>query len=49
MLATPNVKEKLEGLGVVTLISTPDQFGAMIKLDMATYLKVIKAANIRVD
>ena len=49
MLATPNVKEKLEGLGVGTLISTPDQFGAMIKSDMATYLKVIKTAHIRVD
>ena len=49
MLAMPSVKEKLDGLGVVTMISTPDQFGALIKSDMATYLKVIKAANIRID
>jgi tripartite-type tricarboxylate transporter receptor subunit TctC len=49
MLTTSNVKERLEGLGVTILISTPEQFGAMIKSDMATYLKVIKTANIRVD
>jgi tripartite-type tricarboxylate transporter receptor subunit TctC len=49
MLTTPSVKEKLEGLGVATLISTPEQFGAMIKSDMTTYLKVIKTAKIRID
>ncbi len=49
MLALPSVKSKLEDLGVVTLISTPDQFSTLIKSDMATYLKVIQSANIRVD
>lgn len=49
MLAAPGNKEKLDNLGMSTLISTPEQFGAMIKADMATYLKVIKSANIRVD
>jgi len=49
MLAMPNVKEKLDVLGMTTMISTPDQFGSMIKSDMATYLKVIRAANIRID
>ena len=28
-LAMPSVQEKLEGLGFTTMISTPDQFGAM--------------------
>jgi len=49
MLAMPNVAERLDMLGVLPVISTPDQFAAMIKADIATYLKVIKSANIRVD
>jgi len=49
ILAMPEVKEKLDGLGMTTMISTPEQFGALIKSDMATYLKAIKAANIRID
>jgi tripartite-type tricarboxylate transporter receptor subunit TctC len=49
MLTAPGNKEKLDGLGMMTLVSTPEEFGAMIKADSATYLKVIKAANIRVD
>jgi tripartite-type tricarboxylate transporter receptor subunit TctC len=49
MLARPEVKERLDGLGMAIMISTPDQFGALIKSDMTTYLKVIKTANIRID
>ena len=49
MLATPNVKERLEGLGVTILVSTPEQFGAIIKSDITMYQKVIRTANIRVD
>ena len=49
MLALPNIKERLEDLGMTIMVSTPEQFAAMIKADIATYLKVIKTANIRVD
>jgi tripartite-type tricarboxylate transporter receptor subunit TctC len=49
MLAAPGNREKLDNLGMTSLVSTPDEFGAMIKADRATYLKVIKSANIRVD
>jgi len=49
MLATPSVKEKLETIGVTPMVSTADQFGAMIKSETALYLKVAKAANIRID
>ena len=49
MLATASVKEKLETIGVTPMISTPEQFGAMIKSETALYLKVAKAANIRID
>ena len=49
MLALPAVREKLNGIGMTPMISTPEQFGAMIRSDMASYLKVVKAANIRID
>ena len=49
MMVTPSVKEKLDALGTTTMISTPDQFSAMIKSEIALYLKVIKSANIRLD
>jgi tripartite-type tricarboxylate transporter receptor subunit TctC len=48
MLATPAVREKLDALGTTPMISTPDQFGAMIKSEITLYLKVIKAANIKI-
>jgi tripartite-type tricarboxylate transporter receptor subunit TctC len=48
-LAMPNVQEKLEGLGLTTMISAPDQFGAMIKSELGLYSKVVRAANIRIE
>ena len=41
--------EKLEAMGLTTVISTPDQVGAMVKSEMALYLKVVRAANIRIE
>lgn len=49
MLAMASVKEKLDTLGTTPMISTPEQFGAMIKTEMTLYLKVIKAANIKIN
>ena len=49
LLAMPSVREKLEALGLTTMISTPDQFGAMLKSEAALYLKVVRAANIRIE
>ena len=49
LLAMPGVQEKLEAMGLTTMISTPDQFGAMIKSEMGLYLKVVRAANIRIE
>src|SRR5687767_6478595 len=34
LLAMPAVRDKLEGMGLTTMISTPGQFGAMIKSEM---------------
>ncbi len=49
MLTLPAIKERLDALGTTTMISTPEQFGAMLKSEIALYLKVIKSANIRID
>lgn len=49
MLATPTVRDKLDAIGTTTMITTPEQFGTMIKTEMALYQKVIKAANIKLN
>jgi tripartite-type tricarboxylate transporter receptor subunit TctC len=49
LLAMPATREKLDAVGMSIMISRPEQFSAMIKSDIALYLKVIKAANIRID
>ena len=49
ILAMPDIKEKLAGQGVEPFFSTPDQFAALIKADIAKFAKVIKAANIKLD
>lgn len=49
ILALPEVKEKLIGQGLDPFYSTPDQFAALIKADLAKFAKIIKAANIKGD
>lgn len=49
VLAMPDTKEKLDGLGMDPLITTPEEFGAMMRADTAKYAKIIKAANIKVE
>jgi tripartite-type tricarboxylate transporter receptor subunit TctC len=49
IMAMPDVKEKLLDLGQEPFITTPDQFAALLKSDMAKYGKVTKAANIKID
>src|SRR6478672_11465216 len=48
-LAMPSMQEKLEGLGFTTMISTPDQFGAMVKSEIGLYRNVVRAANMRIE
>ncbi len=47
ILVLPDIKEKLDSQGLVPFISTPEQFAAQIKVDMAKYAKIIKIANIK--
>ena len=45
--STPEMKEKLTAMGMTLINSTPEQFAAVIKLETATWAKVIKAAGIK--
>jgi len=49
ILAIPDIKEKLTSQGVGTFASTPDQFAALLKADMAKFAKIVKIANIRLQ
>lgn len=48
-LRTPQVKERFTKLGADAVGSTPDQFDAFIKSEIAKWAKVIKAAGLKVD
>jgi tripartite-type tricarboxylate transporter receptor subunit TctC len=49
MVATPEVKQRLEALGFAPVANTPDEFGARIKSEIAKWGKVVRDANIRAD
>jgi len=49
ILNTPDIRERLAALEMYPFISTPDQFAALMKADMAKYAKVIKDANIKLE
>ena len=47
ILTLPDFKEKLAGLGLEAFVSTPDQYGALLKNEMAKFARIIKTANIK--
>jgi tripartite-type tricarboxylate transporter receptor subunit TctC len=49
ILAVPEVKERFAREGAEPVGSTPEEFGAFIKSEMAKYAKLIKAAGIRAE
>jgi tripartite-type tricarboxylate transporter receptor subunit TctC len=49
VLAEPQIRAKLDALGVVVVGSTPEQLGAHLKAEMQRWAPVIKAANIGVS
>jgi tripartite-type tricarboxylate transporter receptor subunit TctC len=49
MVATAEVKQRLETLGFGPVASTPEEFGARIKSEIARWGKVVRDANIRAD
>ena len=42
----PEIRKRLEGLGLEVVASTPEEFGAFIKAEMTKWEPIIKAANI---
>jgi tripartite-type tricarboxylate transporter receptor subunit TctC len=49
VLGEPDVKERLSALGFEPAVSTPAEFGARIKSEIAKWDKVVRAANIRIE
>src|SRR3990172_7465398 len=49
VLAMPDIREKLLSQGMEPFISTPDQFAALIKADLAKFTSIIKTANIKLE
>jgi tripartite-type tricarboxylate transporter receptor subunit TctC len=49
MAADPEIKKRLDALGFVAVADTPAEFGERIKVEMARWDKVVKAAGIHVD
>jgi tripartite-type tricarboxylate transporter receptor subunit TctC len=49
MLASPEVRERLQTLGFVPVGNSPDEFGARIKREIAKWGKVVRDAHIRAD
>ena len=49
IISTPEFRENLVSQGLETLVSTPDQFAALIRTDIAKYDRIIKTANIKFD
>ena len=49
ILALPEIREKMVSQGTDPYISTQEQFGALLRADLAKYGRLIKAANIKLD
>jgi tripartite-type tricarboxylate transporter receptor subunit TctC len=49
IVAMPEVKARLDALGFAPVASTPEAYAAQIKTDIATWSKVVRDANIKVE
>lgn len=49
ILASPDIVERLVNQGLEPFISSPEQFAALLKSDMAKFATLIKDANIKAD
>ena len=48
-LAIPEVKERIVALGADPVGNTPEEFGAFIRKEIATWSKVIKEVGITIE
>jgi tripartite-type tricarboxylate transporter receptor subunit TctC len=49
LLNKPDVKARLESLGLEVVGSTPAQFESFVRTELAKWAKVVKASNVKVD
>lgn len=49
ILVISDIKDKLDSQGMDVLVSTPEQFAALMKADTVRYAKIIKTANIKIE
>ena len=49
ILTLPDIKEKIVSQGAEPFISSPEQFAALMKADMAKYARIIKTAKIKLE
>ena len=49
MMALPDVKSRVEGLGFNIIASSPAEFSAQVKVEVEKWAKVVKAAGIKVN
>jgi tripartite-type tricarboxylate transporter receptor subunit TctC len=49
VLAMPDVRERLAGLGLEVVGSSPEQFDAFVRAEIAKWAKVVKDNNIKAD
>ena len=48
-LQAPDIRERLAGLGVVPVGSSPEQFDAYLQTEIVKYEKLVKASGARVE
>ena len=46
---TADMKERLDGMGYVVRVTTPDQYAAFTRIEIDKWAKVVKAAHMRAD
>ena len=48
-LRSPDLQPKFDGMGVVVIANSPEEFRQMYMAGFDVYGKIIKAANIRIE
>lgn len=49
VMDTPEMKERLSGLGLARYVSGPEAYGNLMKTDLAAFAALVKAANIKLE
>jgi tripartite-type tricarboxylate transporter receptor subunit TctC len=49
LVQAPDLRERLAAVGIDTVGSSPEEFGAFIRQEIATWAKVVKNSGVRVE